>query len=68
MKKLRLFALAAVLGFTALSQAHAAGGVIVPIETFCMCACPDGIVYCIGSPKGDCSECGPFCANHTGDS
>lgn len=52
--KTRLFALLGVLGFVALTGAGSAAQ--IPIETFCMCACPDGTVVCVGSgPNGDCS-------------
>jgi hypothetical protein len=53
MKKIRLFALAGALGLTALTGAEATG--IEPIETYCMCACPDGSVVCVGSVNGDCA-------------
>jgi hypothetical protein len=53
MKKSRLFALLGVLGLVALTQA--AGAVTPPGETYCLCACPDGSVVCVGSINGDCS-------------
>lgn len=57
-KKSRLFALVGVLGLVALTGAEGAG-IKPPIETFCMCACPDGTVICVGSINGD---CGAACA------
>lgn len=56
-KKSRLFALVGVLGLVALTGAVGAQGAVIgpPIETFCMCACPDGTVICVGSINGDCS-------------
>ena len=53
MKKSRLFALVGVLGLVALTKA--AGAVNPPPEDFCLCACPDGTVVCVGSINGDCS-------------
>jgi hypothetical protein len=52
--KIRLVALAGALGLVGLA---ATGGAIVkaPVETFCMCACPDGTAICVGSINGDCS-------------
>jgi len=52
--KIRLFALAGGLGLVALTGANGAG-ISPPIETFCMCACPDGTVICVGSINGDCA-------------
>jgi len=52
-RKSRLLALVGVLGLVALTGA-AAGAEDLPIETFCMCACPDGTVFCVGSINGDC--------------
>jgi hypothetical protein len=57
-KKSRLFALAGVLGLVALTGAEGAGTQL-PIETFCMCACPDGTAICVSSINGD---CGAACA------
>ena len=51
--KSRLLALVGLLGLVALTGA--AGAVIVPIETFCLCACPDGTILCVGSVNGDCT-------------
>ena len=59
MKKIRLFALAGVLGFTALTGADAATVIKFPVEDFCMCACPDGTAVCVSSINGD---CGAACA------
>lgn len=50
--KSRLFALVAMLGLVALTGA--AGAASVPIEFFCLCACPDGTIVCVESVKGDC--------------
>lgn len=55
MKKIRLFALAGALGLTALTGAEATDIVIIPNEVFCLCACPDGSVVCVGSINGDCA-------------
>ena len=55
MKKIRLFALASVLGFVALTGAEASDFQPFPIETYCMCACPDGTVICVSSVNGDCA-------------
>lgn len=55
MKKIRLFALAGALGLTALTGAEATDIVIIPNEVFCLCACPDGGVVCVGSVNGDCA-------------
>ena len=52
-KKSRLFTLVGVLGLVAL--AGAAGAASPPIETYCLCACPDGTIICVGSINGDCS-------------
>lgn len=49
----RLFALVGMLGLVALSAAATA--VSPPLETFCLCACPDGTIVCVGSINGDCS-------------
>ncbi|HEX4964516.1 MAG TPA: hypothetical protein VF173_27115 [Thermoanaerobaculia bacterium] len=54
-KKSRLFALVGVLGLVALTGAAGAVGVKPPIETFCLCGCPDGTIICVGSVNGDCS-------------
>lgn len=51
-KKSRLFALMGVLGLVALTGA--AGAAKVPVETFCLCACPNGTIICVGSINGDC--------------
>jgi len=51
-KKSRLFALVGVLGLVALTGA---GAESPPIETYCLCACPDGTIICVGSINGDCS-------------
>ena len=51
-KKSRLFALMGVLGLVALTGAE--GAIRQPVETFCMCGCPDGTVICVGSINGDC--------------
>ena len=52
--KIRLVALMGVLGLVALAGAE--GAVVTPpIETFCLCGCPDGTVICVGSINGDCS-------------
>lgn len=51
-KKSRLFALLGVLGLVALTGAASAE--IVPIEFFCLCACPNGTIICVESIKGDC--------------
>lgn len=60
MKKIRLFALAGVLGFTALTGTAGASGVqIFPVDTYCMCACPNGMAICVQSINGD---CGAACA------
>jgi hypothetical protein len=56
-KKSRLLALAGVLGLAALAGAEAA--VIKPVDTFCMCACPNGTAVCVSSINGD---CGAACA------
>jgi hypothetical protein len=53
-KKVRLFALVGVLGLVALTGAEGAISTS-PVETFCMCGCPDGTVVCVGSINGDCS-------------
>ena len=53
-KKSRLFALVGALGLVALTGAAGAESVSVPPETFCLCACPDGTIYCVGSINGDC--------------
>jgi hypothetical protein len=53
MKKSRLFALMGVLGLVALT--NAAGAVNPPPEDFCLCACPNGSVVCVGSINGDCT-------------
>lgn len=54
--KSRLFALVALLGLIGLAGAE---GAVVPLPTYCMCACPDGTVICVESIKGG---CGPACA------
>ncbi|HEV2843393.1 MAG TPA: hypothetical protein VG477_00990 [Thermoanaerobaculia bacterium] len=54
MKKIRLFALAGALGLVALTGAEADGIQLFPIDTFCMCACPDGTAVCVSSINGDC--------------
>ncbi|HEV7504818.1 MAG TPA: hypothetical protein VGS07_07910 [Thermoanaerobaculia bacterium] len=51
--KSRLVALVGVLGLVAL--AGAGGAIVKPIETFCLCGCPDGTIICVGSINGDCS-------------
>ena len=56
MRKIRLFALAGALGLTALTGAEGSSVVIVPVETYCLCACPDGSVVCVGSVNGDCAS------------
>ena len=52
MKKIRLLALVGVLSFVGLTGAEAIG--IVPIDTYCMCACPDGTAICVSAINGDC--------------
>lgn len=53
-KKSRLFALMGALGLVAL--AGSAGALAKPpVETLCLCACPDGTAVCVGSINGDCS-------------
>ncbi|HEY9422331.1 MAG TPA: hypothetical protein VIW92_13015 [Thermoanaerobaculia bacterium] len=59
MKKIRLFALAGALGFTALTGAEASDVQVFPTEDFCMCGCPDGSTICVSSINGD---CGAACA------
>ncbi len=53
-KKSRLFVLVGMLGLVALAGAEAAT-TIHPVETFCMCGCPDGTVICVASINGDCN-------------
>ncbi len=53
MKKIRLFALAAILSVVSLTGAEAAG--TTPIEPLCMCACPDGTIICVSAQNGDCA-------------
>lgn len=65
-KKSRLFALMGVLGLVSLTGAVGAQDIVIspPIETFCMCACPDGTVICVGSINGDCGiPCAQAAAN-----
>jgi len=53
--KNRLVVLMGVLGLVALTGAVGATSASPPIETFCLCACPDGSVVCVGSVNGDCA-------------
>ena len=52
--KIRLVALVGVLGLVALAGAEGAAAKL-PVETFCLCACPNGTAICVGSINGDCS-------------
>jgi hypothetical protein len=55
MKKIRLFALAGLLGMVALTGAESSEIVILPPEDFCMCACPNGGTICVSAINGDCA-------------
>jgi hypothetical protein len=60
MKKIRVFALAGVLGLAALTGAEGASDIQpFPMDTYCMCACPNGGAICVSAINGD---CGAACA------
>jgi hypothetical protein len=66
-KKSRLFALLGALGLAALTGT--AGAEVVPIEFFCLCACPNGTIICVESIKGDCGvPCAQAMQHCPGDS